>query len=138
MKYLTIEEYGLMIGQKEFTGEVPHEKQSNTNYIYMCHASRAFSIIRTATRGRIDKMSSVPEEVKNLCCELINYLHKNDFSEAKVSSRSQNTGGVNESESYAVKTLADCEKEIEQLIFDYLGFIFDDNGIPLLYRGCRA
>ncbi len=136
MNYLTKEEYIVMMSDREFIGEVPHEKQTNFEYVYACYVSRACAAIRTATRGRIDKMATVPEEVKNLCCELINYLHENDWTKKGVSSRSQTAGSVSESENYTVKTLADCEKDIDNMIYDYLCYVYNDNGVSLLYRGC--
>lgn len=99
----------------------------------------ASSLIDSATQKRVEAMlkrgKRVPEEVYFLCYELMD----NYIAEAKVrgiSSRSQSVDGVSESETY--KSIAEKEEEIEALIFRYLGNVTDDNGTPLLYRGCSV
>ena len=58
-------------------------------------------------------------------------------SDMIVSSRSQSAGGVSESESYVTKTDVELQADIDNMISDYLMAETDDNGTPLLYRGCR-
>lgn len=97
---------------------------------------RAFSIIKQETNGRIDKMSAVPVEVKHLCRDLIEYLSNNSTTDRTISSESQSQGGSSESISYADKGTNDIVAEIWNLIYEYLASVTDDNGTPLIYRGC--
>jgi hypothetical protein len=100
------------------------------------YSVRAFSKITTETHSRILSMANVPNEVKHLCRDLIEYLFYNAKQEKAVASTSQSQGGASESESYVDKTSKDIENDINSLIYDYLASVADDNGIPLLYRGC--
>ena len=97
---------------------------------------RACGIIDNATHNRIDCMAEVPQRAKALCRDLVEYLARNDTTEITVTSRSQSAGGVSESESYATKTADDVYGDIQNMLYDYLGAETDDNGTPLLYRGC--
>lgn len=97
---------------------------------------RACGIIDNATHNRIDCMAEVPQRAKALCRDLVEYLARNDTTEIAVTSRSQSAGGVSESESYATKTSDDVYGDIQNMIYDYLLNVTDDNGTPLLYRGC--
>lgn len=97
---------------------------------------RAFSLIKQETNGRIDKMSAVPVEVKHLCRDLIEYLSNNSTTDRAISSESQSQGGSSESISYADKGTNDIVTEIWNLIYDYLASVTDDDGVPLIYRGC--
>ena len=96
---------------------------------------RACGIIDNATHNRIDCMAEVPQQAKALCRDLVEYLARNDTTEIAVTSRSQSAGGVSESESYATKTADDMYGDIQNMIYDYLLSVTDDNGTPLLYRG---
>lgn len=100
------------------------------------YSMRAFSKIRQETHGRIENMKSVPNEVKQLSRDLIEYMFYNLKSEKTIISASQSQGGSSESESYQNKTSLDIDNEISELIYDYLSAMMDDNGTPLLYRGC--
>ena len=97
---------------------------------------RVCGIIDNATHNRIECMANVPQRAKALCRDLVEYLARNDTTEIAVTSRSQSAGGVSESESYATKTADDVYGDIQNMIYDYLLNITDDNGTPLLYRGC--
>ena len=123
MKYLNHDEYTEIGGICDATA-------------FNRYSVRAFSKIANETQNRIDKMSSVPEEVKHLCRDLIEYLSNNVSTEKVLTGASQSLGGDNESESYAVKTAVDIDNDINNMIDDYLRHVTDDNGIPLLYRGC--
>ena len=35
-----------------------------------------------------------------------------------------------------IKSVDDMRNDIDNILFDYLGSVTDDNGTPLLYRGC--
>jgi hypothetical protein len=100
------------------------------------YIDRASGIIDNATRNRIECMKEVPQRAKALCRDLVECLARNDTTEIAVTSRSQSAGGVSESESYATKTADDVYGDIQNMLYDYLGSETDDNGTPLLYRGC--
>ena len=123
MIYLTYEEYSNIGGICDLTA-------------FNRFSDRAFSIIDNATHNRIDCMAEVPHRAKALCRDLVEYLARNDTTEIAVTSRSQSAGGVSESESYATKTADDVYGDIQNMIYDYLMAETDDNGTPLLYRGC--
>lgn len=99
---------------------------------------RACGIIDNATHNRIECMAEVPQRAKALCRDLVEYLARNDTTEIAVTSRSQSAGGVSESESYATKTADDMYGDIQNMIYDYLLNVTDDNGTPLLYRGAMS
>ena len=97
---------------------------------------RACGVIDNATHNRIECMAEVPQRAKALCRDLVEYLARNDTTEIVATSRSQSAGGVSESKSYATKTADDVYGDIQNMIYDYLLNVTDDNGTPLLYRGC--
>ena len=97
---------------------------------------RACGIIDNATHNRIECMAEVPQRAKALCRDLVEYLARYSTSDMVVSSRSQSAGGVSESESYVTKTNVELQADIDNMISDYLMAETDDNGTPLLYRGC--
>ena len=123
MQYLTYEEYSSLGGVLDLTAFNRFE-------------SRACGIIDNATHNRIECMAEVPQRAKALCRDLVEYLARNDTTEIAVTSRSQSAGGVSESESYATKTADDVYGDIQNMVYDYLLNVTDDNGTPLLYRGC--
>jgi len=79
-------------------------------------------------------ITRLPAEVKALCRELVDYLDA--YSVSVVTSRSQSSGGVSESESYATKSREEQAQDIDNMICDYLLPVKDNKGTPLLYRGC--
>ncbi len=102
------------------------------------YSVRVFGIISNETHGRISNMPCVPNAVKHAARDLIDYYAANaSTSTATVSSRSQTTGAVSESESYIVKSAADIEADTETILREYLESETDANGTPLLYRGAR-
>lgn len=122
MTYLTYEEYSNMDGVLDLTA-------------FNRFSDRAFGIIDNATHNRIECMAEVPQRAKALCRDLVEYLVENNGIKI-VTSKSQSAGGVSESENYATKTSDDVYGDIQNIIYDYLGNETDDNGTPLLYRGC--
>lgn len=125
MQYLTYEEYAQIGGICESA--------------FLRNIDRACGVIDNATHKRIEGMKSIPSQAKALCRDLVEYFAQNSATDTPtVSSRSQSAGSVSESESYAVKNADDITNEIENIVFDYLGSVTDDNGTPLLYRGCRT
>ena len=123
MIYLTYEEYSNMGGICDLAA-------------FNRNIDRACGAIDNATHNRIEYMADVPQRAKVLCRDLVEYLARYSTSDMVVSSRSQSAGGVSESESYATKTADDVYGDIQNMIYDYLLNVTDNNGTPLLYRGC--
>ena len=123
MTYLTYEEYSNIGGICDMTA-------------FNRNIDRACGIIDNATHNRIECMAEVPQRAKALCRDLVEYLARYSTSDMVVSSRSQSAGGVSESESYVTKTDVELQADIDNMIADYLMAETDDNGTPLLYRGC--
>ena len=123
MIYLTYDEYleiGGMVDLSAFNRNI----------------DRACGIIDNATHNRIECMAEVPQRAKALCRDLVEYL-ANDFGSSKqVSNHSQSAGGVSESESFVIRSIEERAGEIDDMVKDYLLNDVDDNGTPLLYRGC--
>ena len=122
MIYLTYEEYSNIGGICDITA-------------FNRNIDRACGIIDNATHNRIEYMADVPQRAKALCRDLVEYLVENNGDKI-VTSKSQSAGGESESESYATKTADDVYGDIQNMIYDYLLNVTDDNGTPLLYRGC--
>ena len=123
MTYLTYEEYSNMGGICDLTA-------------FNRNIDRACGIIDNATHNRIECMAEVPQRAKALCRDLVEYL-ANDFGSSKqVSNHSQSAGGVSESESFVIRSIEERAGEIDDMVKDYLLNDVDDNGTPLLYRGC--
>jgi hypothetical protein len=123
MTYLTYTEY------KELGGTL-EETAFNRNI------DRSCGIIDNATHNRIADMKSIPQNVKPLCRDLVEYFAANFGSSKQVSSRNQSAGGVSESESFVIRSIEERAGEIDDMVKDYLLNVVDDNGTPLLYRGC--
>ena len=123
MTYLTYGEYAEMGGICDLTA-------------FNRNIDRACGIIDNATHNRIECMVEVPQRAKALCRDLVEYLARHSTSDMVVSSRSQSAGGVSESESYEIKSREEMQADIDNIIADYLMAVTDDNGTPLLYRGC--
>ena len=123
MQYLTYEEYTEIGGTLDLTA-------------FNRNIDRACGVIDNATHNRIEYMAEVPQRAKALCRDLVEYLTRYSTSDMVVSSRSQSAGGVSESESYVTKTDVELQADIDNMIVDYLMAETDDNGTPLLYRGC--
>ena len=122
MTYLTYEEYSNMGGVLDLTA-------------FNRNIARACGVIDNATHNRIECMAEVPQRAKALCRDLVEYLVENNGIKV-LTSKSQSAGGVSESESYATKTADDIYGDIQNMIYDYLLNVTDDNGTPLLYKGC--
>ena len=124
MIYLTYDEYSTIGGICDLTA-------------FNRNIDRACGVIDNATHNRIECMKKPPEKVKPLCRDLLEYLVENNGVKI-VTSKSQSAGGVSESESYATKTADDVYGDIQNMIYDYLLNVTDDNGTPLLYRGAMS
>ena len=123
MTYLSFEEYSNMGGVLDLTA-------------FNRNIDRAGGIIDNATHNRIECMAKTPQRAKALCRDLVEYL-ANDFGSSKqISNHSQSAGGVSESESFVIRSIEERAGEIDDMVKDYLLNEVDDNGTPLLYRGC--
>ena len=123
MTYLTYTEYEEIGGTLEEAA-------------FIRNIDRACGIIDNATHNRIECMKKVPQRAKALCRDLVEYL-ANDFGSSKqVSNHNQSAGGVSESESFVIRSIEERAGEIDDMVKDYLLNEVDDNGTPLLYRGC--
>ena len=123
MLYLTYEKY------KEIGGE-----QSET--AFNKNINRACGVIDNFTAGRIEKTKEIPLQVYDLCRELVDYFAGNFGSSKQISSASQSSGGVSQSESYVIRSIEERAGELNDLVKDYLLNVKDDEGTPVLYRGC--
>ena len=123
MTYLTYEEYSSMGGVLDLTA-------------FNRNIDRACGLIDNATHNRIEPMRGVPKQAKACCRDLVEYFAQYSVLDRAVASRSQSAGGVSESESYVAKSQDDMYGDIKNILNDYLGRVHDNNGTPLLYRGC--
>ena len=123
MIYLTYDEYKGIGGTLD-------------NAAFNRNIDRACGVIDNATHNRVETMSVIPQRVKALCRDLIDYFANE--KDSKVSSRSQSAGAVSESVTYTTKSADEAYGDIQNMIFDYLGGINNDNGVPLLYRGAMC
>ena len=124
MIYLTYDEYSQKLGG------ICDVTAFNRNI------DRACGIIDNATHNRIECMAEVPQRAKALCRDLIEYFAENFGSSKQISNHSQSAGGVSESESFVIRSIEERAGEIDDMVKDYLLNEVDDNGTPLLYRGC--
>ena len=120
MAYLTYTEY------KEIGGTLD-ETAFNRNI------DRACAMIENRTQSRLECFDEIPQIVKVVCADLIDYISTNTVEKA-VTSRSQSAGGVSESESYATKTAEDYSADLDR-IFEPLAVVKTKNGVSVLYRG---
>lgn len=100
--------------------------------------TKATAIIDTETHKRVWDMETIPEPVKALCRDLVELYARNNTSDKVVTSHSQSAGAVSESVSYATVSQEEVKEMADNLVYDYLMSVTDDNGTPLLYRGCKA
>ena len=122
MQYLTYEEYTEIGGTLDLTA-------------FKRNIDRVCGIIDSYTHNRLHCMNDIPQQVKVCVRDLAEYVANNSNGKT-ISSKSQSSGGVSESESYVTKTLEETKAEIENIIYDYLSSITDNFCVPLLYRGC--
>ena len=123
MQYLTYEEYTEIGGTNDLTA-------------FNRNIDRACGFVDLHTQSRLQSVLEVSQRAKACVRDLVEYLANNVSSSKAVTSKSQSAGGVSESEGYATKTADDVCGDIQNIVYDYLGNETDDNGTPLLYRGC--
>ena len=124
MQYLTYEEYSEIGGTLDLTA-------------FNRNIDRACAMIDIRTQSRLEEFESIPQIVKIVCADLVGYIATNAVEKPIVSSKSQSAGGVNESESYAVKTADDFANDLDR-IFEPLGVVKTKNGVSIMYRGAMS
>lgn len=123
MQYLTYEEYQEIGGTLDLTA-------------FNRNIDRACAMIDNRTQSRLECFEEIPQIVKVVCVDLVDYIATNTV-EKTVTSKSQSAGGVSESESYAVKTADDFANDLDR-IFEPLAVIKTKNGISITYRGAMS
>lgn len=124
MVYLTYDEY-------EEIGGTIDSAAFNRNI------DRACAMVDVRTQSRLQKFETIPDIVKVVCRDLVEYITENKVEKPNVSSRSQSAGGVSESESYTVKTATDFSSDLDR-IFEALIPVETANGVSIMYRGVQA
>lgn len=97
---------------------------------------RACVMIDVRTQSRLECFEEIPQSVKVVCTDLVDYITTNTV-EKTITSKSQSAGGVSESESYAVKTVEDYSADLDR-IFEPLQVVKTKNGISILYKGAMS
>lgn len=124
MIYLTYTEYKELGGTLEETA-------------FIRNIDRACAMIDNRTQSRLECFKEIPQIVKVVCVELVDYISTNTVEKPIVTSKSQSAGGVSESESYATKTAEDYSADLDR-IFEPLAVVKTKNGISVLYRGAMC
>jgi hypothetical protein len=122
MIYLTYTEYKEIGGTLEETA-------------FIRNIDRACGMIDNRTQSRLECFEEIPQIVKVVCADLVDYIATNTVDKPIVTSKSQSAGGVSESESYATKIDDEINCEMLNIVYDYLATEKDDCGTPLMYRG---
>lgn len=123
MIYLTYEEYSNIGGRLDLTA-------FNRNIDRVC------AMIDNRTQSRLECFEEIPQIVKVVCADLIDYISTNAV-EKVITSKSQSAGGVSESESYATKTAEDYSADLDR-IFEPLSIVKTKNEVSITYRGAMS
>ena len=123
MIYLTYTEY------KEIGGNIDETA-------FIRNIDRACAMIDSRTQSRLECFEEIPQIVKVVCADLVDYIATNTV-EKTVTSKSQSAGGVSESESYTAKTADDYSADLDR-IFEPLAVVKTKNGISILYKGAMS
>jgi glutamyl-tRNA reductase len=123
MTYLTYEEYSNIGGRLDLTA-------FNRNIDRVC------AMIDNRTQSRLECFEEIPQIVKVVCADLVDYISTNAV-EKVITSKSQSAGGVSESESYATKTAEDYSVDLDR-IFEPLSIVKTKNGVSITYRGAMS
>ena len=124
MIYLTYDEYSTMGGICDLTA-------------FNRNIDRACAMIDNRTQSRLECFEEIPQIVKVVCRDLVDYISANSVEKPIVTSKSQSAGGVSESESYTVKTADDYSADLDR-IFEPLAVVKTENGISITYRGAMS
>ena len=124
MTYLTYEEYSNIGGICDLAA-------------FNRNIDRACAMIDNRTQSRLECFEEIPQIVKVVCADLVDYIANNSVEKAVITSKSQSAGGVSESESYATKTAEDYSADLDR-IFEPLAVVKTKNGISILYKGAMS
>ena len=124
MTYLTYEEYSNMGGVLDLTA-------------FNRNIDRACAMIDNRTQSRLECFVEIPQIVKVVCRDLIDYISANSVEKPIVTSKSESQGPISESISYATKTAEDYSADLDR-IFEPLGLVKTKNGIQIDYRGAMS
>ena len=120
MTYLTYEEYSNMGGVLDLTA-------------FNRNIDRACAMIDIRTQLRLETFEEIPQIVKVVCRDLVDYISTNSVEKPIVTSKSESQGPISESISYATKTAEDYSADLDR-IFEPLGLVKTKNGIQIDYR----
>ena len=124
MTYLTYEEYSNMGGVLDLTA-------------FNRNIDRACAMIEIRTQSRLEEFEEIPQIVKVVCRDLVDYISVNSVEKPIVTSKSESAGVISESISYATKTAEDYSADLDR-IFEPLGLVKTKNGIQIDYRGAMS
>lgn len=124
MQYLTYEEYSSLGGELSLAA-------------FYRNIDRACAMIDNRTQSRLECFEVIPQLVKIVCADLVDYISTNRVEKPVITSKSQSAGGVSESESYATKTAEDYSADLDK-IFAPLSVVKTKNGISITYRGAMS
>ena len=124
MQYLTYEEYLNMGGELNETA-------------FKRNIDRACAMIDNRTQSRLECFGEIPQIVKVVCRDLVDYISTNSVEKPIVTSKSESQGPISESISYATKTADDYSADLDR-IFEPLGLVKTKNGIQIDYRGAMS
>lgn len=124
MTYLTYEEYSNIGGRLDLTA-------------FERNIDRVCAMVDNRTHSRLEDFEEIPQIVKVVCADLVDYIATNTIDKPIVTSKSQSAGGVSESESYATKTAEDFANDLDR-IFEPLAVVKTKNGISILYKGAMS
>lgn len=123
MQYLTYNEYVSIGGVLNSTA-------------FSRNIDRVCAMINSRTQSRLECFEEIPQIVKVVCADLVDYISTNTVDKT-ITSKSQSAGGVSESESYATKTAEDYFADLDR-IFEPLAVVKTKNGVSILYRGAMS
>lgn len=124
MTYLTYEEYSNMGGVLDLAA-------------FNRNIDRACAMIDVRTQSRLEEFEEIPQIVKVVCRDLVDYISANSVEKPIVTSKSESAGVISESISYATKTAEDYSADLDR-IFEPLGLVKTKNGIQIDYRGAMS
>ena len=124
MMYLTYEEYSNMGGICDLSA-------------FNRNIDRACAMIDNRTQSRLKCFEEIPQIVKVVCADLVEYISANTVDKPVVTSKSQSAGGVSESESYSIKSAEDYSADLDR-IFEPLSVVTAKNGVSILYKGAMS
>ena len=124
MIYLPYDDYKTMGGTLDLTA-------------FKRNIDRACAMIDIRTQSRLETFEEIPQIVKVVCADLVDYISTNTVEKPIVTSKSQSAGGVSESEGYATKTTEDFANDLDK-IYEPLALVKTKNGISILYRGAMS